>query len=91
MLATSGPYSDVYSLLDNMKEQLVAEAADQQQAEASSGAGVWTPEAGENPAASSSTQAPPEEPKQESKLWVPGMDGPPVLFLLGSSVTQEAS
>ena len=51
-----------------------AEAADQQQAEASSGAGVWTPEAGENPAASSSTQAPPEEPKQESKLWVPGMD-----------------
>ena len=51
-----------------------AEAADQQQAEASSGAGVWTPEAGESPAASSSTQAPPEEPKQESKLWVPGMD-----------------
>jgi len=29
MLATSGPYSDVYALLDNMKANLVAESAAQ--------------------------------------------------------------
>ena len=28
MLATAGPYSDVYSLLDGMKDQLLAEQAD---------------------------------------------------------------
>ena len=46
-----------------------AAAADQKDADASSATGVWTP-AAEAPAA----EAPAGEPKQESKLWVPGMD-----------------
>ena len=45
-----------------------AAAADQQEAEASSGAGVWTPDSG------APAEPPAAEAKQDSKLWVPGMD-----------------